>query len=37
MGDHLVTVEPRYLDPAGVALVTVDDVGPYLADAPSSH
>jgi hypothetical protein len=37
LGDHLITLEARHLDPAGVALVTVDDVGPYLADAPSSH
>jgi hypothetical protein len=32
VGDRLVAVEARHLDPAGVGLVTIDDVEPYLAD-----
>ncbi len=35
--DLLVTVQARHVDPAGIDLVTVDDVEPYLADIPSPH
>lgn len=36
-GDSLVTVEARHLDPQDIGLVTMDDVEPYLRDAPTPH
>jgi hypothetical protein len=32
VGDGIVAVEARHIDPADVGLVTVEDVEPYLAD-----
>jgi hypothetical protein len=33
--EYLITVEARGITPEDISLVTVDDVGPYLADVPS--
>ncbi|MGH8990810.1 MAG: hypothetical protein ACRDZ7_04700 [Acidimicrobiia bacterium] len=37
VGEGLVTIQARLVDPAGVGLVTVHDVEPYLGAGPSPH
>ena len=34
---RLITIEARHIDPADVALMTIDDIEPYLGEGPSPH